>query len=199
MGTVKLGAVLCGLLTGVAPTFAEPIIDFTGGMVDSVSADVTYGYDFAVTHSFTVTGLGVFESFTQALASSHAVGLWDDKGELLATSVVSGTGDTEPSISALGHWRIVKIAPVKLEIGRYFVGVSYLVGSAEVLLDATPVSLEDVSYGTARYQFGNSLMFPTNTFASSLVGPVVLVPEPAILLLLSTGLGVATIRVSRRR
>jgi hypothetical protein len=194
-------AVLTLAATAVAQ--ASPIIDFTGGSENLNNANETYGYSFTVSGaSVLIGGLGVWDSFALPLQTSHAVGLWNSGGTLLASTTVGPAGTIIASTDALGQWREADIISVLLTPGQYYAGVYYNIQSENVLLSGAPNSIAGITYNSAQFAFTGSLAFPGSTFGTSLVGPAlfttVAAPEPITLSLFGAGLAGA-IAMRRRK
>ncbi len=205
---IGLAAAFTILIAGSAPiACASALVDFTVGQVQTNIGDETYGYSFTVSgSSFSVDGLGVFDSSSDPLALSHAVGLWDSGGHLIASTTVGPSDTPVASTDALGQWLEASIAPVILTPGQYFAGVYYPLGTEGVLVLATPNSVAGISYDSAQYDFGASLAFPESSWGNTLVGPAIFgtslssVPEPITLSLFGAGLtGAVAMRRRKKR
>jgi hypothetical protein len=205
---IGLAAAFTVVIAGTAPiASASALVDFTGGQVETNNNNETYGYSFTVSgSSFSVDGLGVFDSFSTPLALSHAVGLWDSAGNLIASTTIGPSDTPVASTDAFGQWLEASITPVILTPGQYFAGVFYLVGTEDVLVLGTPNSVAGISYDSAQYNFGGSLAFPDSSFGTTLVGPAVLgtsfgtsVPEPITLSLFGAGLAGAVAMRRRKK
>ena len=170
---MRMSGIVIGALALASLSFGRSVLDFTGGTAELNEANQTYGYSFTVSGTLLVTGLGVFDSFSQPLGTTHAVGLWDSTGTLLATVTVGPASPVVGSSDSLGQWAEGVITPVLLGAGQYFAGVYYDAETENVLVEATPNSIAGVTYDSAQYDFGNSLAFPESTFGSTLVGPAI--------------------------
>lgn len=104
-----------------APASATPAITFvetTGGTV-TPNSDQTVGWMFNVLSPLTVTGLGWFDEGHDGLAVSHAIGLWNPLGTMLAT-IVAPAGTVAPLDV---QYRMMPIAPLGLAPGDgYIIG-----------------------------------------------------------------------------
>lgn len=183
IGFSQIILILAVTLSNCTSTNAQTIVDFVDGETPSVFSDITYGYDFTVSDTLLVFGLGVFESFDRPLESEHEVGLWDAAGNLLAEVSVDGNALVVESENTLGHFRTANISPRLLSSGQYFVGAHYFADNDDILTFGTDVAIEGVEYGSARFSFGTELQFPDSAFGTSLVGGSVFgsvsVPEPS--------------------
>jgi hypothetical protein len=170
----------------------------------------TLGDVFTPSSDITVTNLGVFDYQDNGLGETHAVGIFDKSGALLAsTSVSAGTANPLDD-----HFRYAAIAPLKLTAGQtYTIAALYLtlsdvIGYANIGgISANPdIGLPGFS---ARYALtgATDLYFPTDTVLASApfyIGPNFLytitnspsigaqtpsaAPLPPSLLLLGSGL-----------
>jgi hypothetical protein len=122
----KLQRWTAGLSLAVATAAAahgQALVSFTGGnRFGSFEADGdTLGWRFTVDRAIQVTHLGFWDGdfATDPMGSSHAVGLWDSGGALLASNTVS------PSSPMTGDWRYEPISPTVLPAGTYNLGAFY--------------------------------------------------------------------------
>ncbi len=110
----------CVLLASTSGTLANVGIEFTSpGSVGTPPNAGTAAYKFTANSAIVVTHLGTWDNNGDGLSVSHAVGLWDSSGTLLAsTTVPSGAlGLLEKS------FRYESITPLVLTAGQtYYVG-----------------------------------------------------------------------------
>jgi hypothetical protein len=130
----------------------------------------TLGDVFTPSSDITVSSLGVFDYQDNGLGKTHAVGIFDKSGALLAsTSVSAGTASPLDD-----HFRYAAIAPLKLTAGQtYTIAALYLtlsdvIGYADIKgISASPdIGLPSFS---ARYALtgATDLYFPTDTVLAS--------------------------------
>lgn len=161
----------------------------------------TLGWSFTVVTPVRVTALGFFDSGQDGLVESHALGLWDASGTLLATgSVSAGTSNT-----LVDFFRYVSVTPVNLATGNYTIGALFTSGLDGVHFPGTAGTLTvdpRISFGGATFAFGGVLANPTLfTGGEGYIGPnmnIAPVPEPATWAMLIAGFGLVGY-VSRRR
>jgi hypothetical protein len=130
----------------------------------------TLGDVFTPASDMTLNSLGVFDYQDNGLGETHAVGIFDKSGALLAsTSVSAGTASPLDD-----HFRYASIAPLKLTAGQtYTIAALYLtlsdvIGYANIggILASSDISLPSFS---ARYALtgATDLYFPTGTVLAS--------------------------------
>ncbi len=152
----------------------------------------TLGYSFLVNTSINVTGLGVYDVNGDGLNVSHAVGIWDSNGNLLASTTVAA-GSVAPLD---GGFRFSSISTLALTAGSI-----YFVGSVNGLDDdgwlQDPLSItaaSEITYLSRQYQVsGGGLVFPdlvgsgkTGYFGANFEFNAI--PEPGTLVRLGSGL-----------
>jgi hypothetical protein len=156
----------------------------------------TLGWEFTANRSFQVVALGFFDDSQNGLAESHAVGLWDAAGNLLASTVV---GTNDPLVN---QWRYSSIGAVVVNAGaNYYVGALYTSGADNVVFPGySGVSTTAaITYLNATYGEGSVLTDPNIPFgANGFFGPnIAAAPEPAtwaMMLVGFAGLGFASYR-----
>ena len=184
--------------------------DYTGGIPIFNS---TYGWEFSVTSTVTVTDLGVYDRSNDGFLHSHTVGLWTSNGSLLADTILaagaSGTADVV-SGGGTGAFRYNSIGPLVLGPGDYVVAASVIARDDDGVFFSTttpPTTAPGINFLQLLYTT-NGYTFPTTT------GPGVYgaynanfriasprsaaTPEPGALSLL-TGAGVACVGFTRSR
>jgi hypothetical protein len=201
----KAASILAGAALAVAVSLSasaqaavlNPLLSISDPTGQSLgNGPFTLGWDFTVNSTITVNGLGVFDSGQDGLAESHAVGLWDSSGDLLAsTTVGSGLSGT-----LVDQFRYNSIAPVTLSADQtYYVGAVWLDGADPMVFNATGLFTNpSITYNASAYVGGSSsLAFPSNLYSDTTgyFGPnISAVPEPstwAMMLLGFAGLGFA--------
>lgn len=158
----------------------------------------TLGYTFTADTPLSVTALGAFDWEHDGFAASHEVGLWDENGNLLAsTAVVSG--DT-----LIGDFRYKAISAVTLTAGNvYYVGASNFGDGDPYGYSGSIGTTWGVVYGSSAYTQATGLEFPPYLSGMQpgyyggnlLVAPV---PEPETYAMLAAGLGLIGL-ASRRK
>jgi hypothetical protein len=191
---------------GFAPGLARagsinPVVEYTSVTPQAGNTPFTLGYSFTTTVPFQINALGYWDD---GLALDHQVGIWTSTGTLLTSTTVLGT---DPLV---GHFRYDSISFL-LAPGSYVIGGQFLaVPNANFPRSATGViTAPGYTWGTDLFVAGSGLNFPTGssggvfgqngilavTFST---GPAT-APEPATLLLCSTGLLGAGVRRWRQR
>ena len=155
------------------------------------------GYQFTPLVDISVSSLGFFDFLGDGLGESHTVGIFDNAGELLSSTVVpSGT------VSLLDDgFRYNDIAPITLSAGETYTAAALVLSNADFIGYA---DVEDalvnpaISLGSlpARYiiHTETELQFPTETVGLAgtemYYGPnfkLTVVPLPSALLLFGSG------------
>lgn len=186
---------------------ADPLIDFAAdnssfdwfGNTLGCGAGCTLGYEFNVSSSIAIDGLGIFDADADGLNNTHAVALWASDGTLLlSTSVLAGTVGTDASASGAGGFAYADIATMILGAGDYIVGALFEIGHTDrVVFGASGIFSNDAgaSFTEARFVNSGGLDFPTGAAGAGVddryFGPgirIAAVPEPGTLALLGIGL-----------
>lgn len=169
----------------------------------------TRGWGFVrggTTNDILVTQLGVFDSGGDGLVNAHAVGLWrDNPGSLTGTLLASATAPAGTNAPLIGGYRWVSIPPVLIPyaFARYVIGAQFSAGDADALVAPLPSGLApDIGpalTSNGRLADGLDLRYPWGSSIPPMEGQVgeqfftpnlqyVIVPEPALPLLLVPGL-----------
>lgn len=172
--TMRLLTIGCSLAVGLCSvassradviesfTIIDPAFNFSDTSVSpfgNVPDGLTFGYFFtADTTSELVTALGVWDEGGDGLGSSHAVGLWDENKNLLASATVpSGTAGTLDN-----GFRYTPIAGVVLDPGK-----TYVLGAFYSPNNTDPIAQVTIATPGANYTLG----FPHFAEAGSLTFP----------------------------
>ncbi len=158
----------------------------------------TLGYSFRADQSAAVTALGAFDWEHDGFAANHQVGLWDENGNLLASTSVA-SGDT-----LIGDFRYNNISAVNLTAGSvYYVGASNFGVEDPYGYDGIVTTTSGITYLGSAYAYGAALDFPayrsgvqTGYYGGNLL--VAAVPEPETYAMMAAGLGLIGL-ASRRK
>jgi hypothetical protein len=161
------------------------------------------GWSFTVNSPFTVNALGFYDDGKNGLTQSHDVGLWTSGGTLLASATITNGN------ALTSFWRFASIAPLALGTGTYVLAGT--TGGENYPLSSPGVTgyHPNITFGSSWYTLSNTLVFPTTTdnapdayLAVNFIGdtgsPEEVVPEPATMTLLASGL-VGLAAKSRRK
>ncbi len=91
-------AIGVGLVNGET-AMAEIAVEVTAGAPDTIfpSSGTTHGWQFSVNTPIEVTHLGLYDRLQNGFAIDHPIGLWDERGTLLAEDMLSA-GASNPLI-----------------------------------------------------------------------------------------------------
>ncbi len=208
-------AVFLLLASGTQQLAAEPILDISGGTTGFPALVAgTFGWEFTVTSSISVNGLGYWDEADHTLFESHEIGLWSvPSGTLLASAVVTSASTPTASSSGEGQWLFIDIPSVTLQDGVYVIGATEPLDDMDVFRQETGIStIPGITWDTAILHRGNGLAYPqeVDTVPDSAFGPNLLAdnstsiatPEPPSLLLeviAALGTLLSSLRLSRRR
>ena len=167
-------------------------------------------FNYGLENAVSITQLGVFDSGGDGLANPHQIGLWRLNGTLLASATVPA-GTAAPLVDG---YRYVTISPVTIPMAinpldpgtAYIIAAQYSVDDADDLVSplasgiAPGMSTWTDGYPSVGwYGFGSNLPFPGTRTYPMMEGSggrtywepnfqFVVVPEPAMPLLLAPGL-----------
>ena len=173
-----------------------PVLDFVGGNAVSPFGDTIGGWEFNVTSTITVDGLGLWDEGSNGLSGNHAVGLWNNDGTvLLASTTITNASTPVGSTSPDGRWLFNDIPDMVLFPGNYVLGATFVdTDPDQARLEATASTISAITFVQARQRLSTSfLAFPDQPIGfinDGVFGPnlQVVVPEPATILLIGSGL-----------
>jgi len=202
LATVALGASLA--VVASRPAGALPALDLMpGGNAATCGTDcgppgatdpqgTTYGWKFTVTAPLAIKGLGLWDQAPNGLGiASIKVGLWTDAGTSLAEVSVTDASLPDRSANSAGRWLFETFAPLTLQPGTYRIGAQFFstVPLANVVMYSAVSQITAVS-GISSGSPTSSFAFPSTSASFAVFGPtMLLVPEPATLVLLAVGIG----------
>jgi hypothetical protein len=173
---------------------AAPVPAITFGNLTGESlanGPFTLGWQFTLSQSITVTGLGAFDDSQDGLAESHDVGIWDSLGNLMGSATVA-SGTTDP---LLNQFRYAS-ASFTLGPGTYNIGALWLDGADNNTFPGDVTSYTTaaaVTFDANAYVGGGTLANPINSVdnQAAYFGPnftYSTTPEPGTLVMLGSGL-----------
>lgn len=207
----RLFSVLILILAATPLAFSTSLgIDFTSpGAIVGPSMG-SQGFRFLANQSAQVIRLGVFDAFQNGLPGVQQVGLWDSRGNLLASTLVDNTDGLE------GYWRFHAIQAVTLTQGETYMVASqggefytYQTNGFTINPFITYISANQSTLG---HSLNSPLGFPSHTtfltasqgggyFGGNLDFEALLptaVPEPASIVLLGIGIAGIALRKAER-
>jgi hypothetical protein len=185
-----------GIAAATAPKAQAAAINFSSPSQDTNNDEWSLGFKFSTNQAIAVHQLGFYDDLQDNLTQSHAVGIFDDGGNLL----VSGT--VNPGDPLQGWFRYTAIAPTELAGGQTFY-IAATTGSERYTSDPIGFTVDPrINYLGGAFQQSKTLVFPGFLYPKqreAFFGPnfqITAVPTPALLPGL-LGMGLAAWR--RRR
>ncbi len=199
-------------VAAASPATAEIAADFTGGVRYVRGTFTNFGWTFSTSETRVLTALGVFDADSDSFNDSHAVGIWNVDGALIASATVTNANPLTTSTSSFGDWRFASVAPTLLAAGSYTIGAYYptnqdaFVGSSvdnKVIVAAAPWLT--FGNGVARTDGSEFLTRPESVvgdgFQPGFFGTTFqsnAVPEPATWAMMIAGFGIMGAAMRRR-
>lgn len=199
----KFAGVLLATTLMASASQAQLAIDFNSADAPNDGVSVwNLGFSFTANQDLTVVGLGNW--FGGDFPQDQLVGLWDDQGNLIASTSVSNSDATVGN----GSWKFHSIGAVALAAGHTYVvggqgGAYYTGGITTVTVDSR------ITYGTDLFvniNDGDPLTMPTATedfphgwFGGNVQFGTAPVPEPASWALMLGGFGLVGGAMRSRR
>jgi hypothetical protein len=184
-----------------APALAGPAIDFTTPTIDFTNGQWSLGFKFQANANVSVTALGFYDDGMNGLTESHDVGIYDDMGNLLASTTVT---NADP---LTGWFRYADIAPLALTAGDTYY-IAAVTGTENYTWDPVGFTVDPaITFLGDRYVSSSVLAFPsfgpdgvTGYFGPNMLLDVpAAVPAPAGLVLLGCAAPVFGLRRVLRR
>lgn len=165
----------------------------------------TLGFAFTANSSLNITSLGVYDSGLDGLASNAEIGIWDEFGNLLVSTVVNAGTSGELD----GYFRFKDIPVFTINPNKLYVIGSYLNDTASscntnqggsCIIDSNINIIEDRYASISAFGFANQTDSNTNgawlgaTFRYESVS----VPEPSTIVVFALGLLGLTFRTLRK-
>lgn len=163
MKTLIWGSCISVVCLGFAANPASavlPGLELTGGQTFFTPSPGISGWEFSTNRALQIDALGIFDSGSPGLsAGSYTLGIWDSSQNLLASTMVSGSGD---GISNGFAWKslasILSIAP-----GNYVVGASGSYATDQIAYNGTYTTSPGVTWLTGRFKLSSVFTYPTNS------------------------------------
>lgn len=193
----------CGLavllsLAIATPSRADLLYDLYLPSPGSLTAgDGNFGFTFSTIFNINVAALGMWDEGGDGLAFSHGVGLWNGSGTLLASTTVTPTSTTVPSLAGgVGQWVFENIgSPITLPAGSYTLGFYNADGAEDAFRGGTSIIFLAGAFGSDGRADAGAPSFARpigDSITDGWYGPnfsTTAVPEPgAIALLALTGI-----------
>jgi hypothetical protein len=186
-----------GVLNLWAPSVMStpiPAVSFTSPGGVNPGATVTDGWQFSICNTIQVTSLGYYDLGGDGLVASHEIGLWTDTAVLLTSATVDPFDPLDPD-----SFRYTSITLITLAAGTYLIGAHRNDGDDAIVFSVNGfMTAPGITFEGLRFEFGDSLMFPTGPANSSanpgIFGPnfkldsAAAIPEPGTLTLLVVGM-----------
>jgi len=197
--TALVALAVCSLVGQRVQAGENLALDIKGGDAYKGFNNMTQGYEFTTSQTFTIGGLGYWDEKDALLAGPHTVGLWTTSGTLLASAVVNNSSTPVASVMTGSQWLMTAISPLTLAAGNYIIGGT--ANSQDFVRAGAPDHLAVLTEAGVTYDniavegMGSGLVFPSQilTFKNDprYFGPTfetaTVVPEPSTLALLGMG------------
>lgn len=179
-------AVVAGMAIAAPAEAASLVLDLEPGgtptpcgICGNISGQ-TYGWNFDVSDTIQVDGLGVWDFGADGIGPDVQVGLWDNAGSLLASTAITNASSPQASNNLGGVWLFEDIATQTLTAGRYAIGATFFNSTPLAQFGAPTTTIPEVTLvgGSRSGSPDSGLSFPSTPF-QPIFGPTLRVAEPS--------------------
>ena len=217
--SLSIAALACGLIGGAAsaqngyvPTYV-PVVTASNTTTFTAPSVLMGGFTFTVNTPLVINAFGFWDEGKDGIVTSHEIRLWDDSGNVIASTRIEPSSLHYYAGSPNGQWYVNSLPSQSLATGVYHLAAQYAAHDPDIArLSSTISGNGSVVFTDGYYSVGPDLTYSPNQTGNGgvgIFGPMLfgtinyydLVPEPAfgVMAMVLTGIAACGTLLRRRR